>query len=354
MIAYHGSPNKNLVNLNINNYKTHGGSHGNGIYLASDKSDADVYKGPSGKTYTVEMPDSLKFLYSEDLLTSDMKSYILQEIDKNKDLKNYLLTFCPKVYTNDNKEEAYEFFLNKKKEWEQKDNIFFENIPSTKLLGNTYKITYRDYDNINIDNITNDQLYKAIYYCFGVETFADIVTSFGYDGYKEKRGTDYWYIVYKNVDKLKILENKSNIQEAYISLIESEVFPNSKIDSIVYHGTNNQFDEFDITHRTNNGKMYGQGIYFTIDEDQAQKYTRNGTILKGYINIENPFYIGYQETLEYAIRRENPYEVADIYSKNTIDPKKVTTYLISRGYDGINIEDKMFVIFNKDQFSKVD
>ena len=145
-----------------------------------------------------------------------------------------------------------------------------------------------------------------------------------------------------------------NLQEAFINLTESEVFPDSKIDNIVYHGTNNQFDEFDVTHRTNNGKMYGQGIYFTIDEKQAQKYTRNGTILKGYINIENPFYIGYQETLEYAIRRENPYEVADIYSKNTIDPKKVTSYLISRGYDGINIEDKIFVIFSEDQFSKID
>ena len=145
-----------------------------------------------------------------------------------------------------------------------------------------------------------------------------------------------------------------NLQEAFINLTESEVFPNSKIDSIVYHGTNNSFDKFDIKHRTNNGKMYGNGIYFTSDLDYAKKYSRNNNIIKGYINIENPFYIGYQETLEYAIRRENPYEVADIYSKNTIDPKKVTSYLISRGYDGINIEDKIFVIFNEDQFSKID
>ena len=128
-----------------------------------------------------------------------------------------------------------------------------------------------------------------------------------------------------------------NLQEIYIKLRESEVFPNSKIDSIVY-----------------NGKIYGNGIYFTSDLDYAKKYSRNNNIIKGYINIENPFYIGYQETLEYAIRRENPYEVADIYSKNTIDPKKVTSYLISRGYDGINIEDKIFVIFNEDQFSKID
>ena len=62
-----------------------------------------------------------------------------------------------------------------------------------------------------------------------------------------------------------------NLQEVYINLTESEVFPNSKIDSIVYHGTNNQFDEFDVTHRTNNGKMYGQGIYFTIDEDNMMR-----------------------------------------------------------------------------------
>ena len=71
-----------------------------------------------------------------------------------------------------------------------------------------------------------------------------------------------------------------NLQEIYIKLRESEVFPNSKIDSIVYHGTNNQFDKFDIKHRTNNGKVYGNGIYFTSDLDYAKKYTKNGTILK--------------------------------------------------------------------------
>lgn len=145
-----------------------------------------------------------------------------------------------------------------------------------------------------------------------------------------------------------------NLQEIYIKLRESEVFPNSLVPEIVYHGTNNSFDKFNIKHRTNNGKMYGNGIYFTSDLDYAKRYSRNNNIIKGYINIENPFYIGYQETLEYAIRRENPYEVADIYSKNTIDPKKVTSYLISRGYDGINIEDKIFVIFSEDQFSKID
>lgn len=145
-----------------------------------------------------------------------------------------------------------------------------------------------------------------------------------------------------------------NLQEIYIKLRESEVFPNSLIPEIVYHGTNNSFDKFDIKHRTNNGKMYGNGIYFTSDLDYAKRYSRNNNIIKGYINIENPFYIGYQETLEYAIRRENPYEVADIYSKNNIDPKKVTSYLISRGYDGINVEDRIFVIFNEDQFSKID
>lgn len=137
-------------------------------------------------------------------------------------------------------------------------------------------------------------------------------------------------------------------------LIESnEIFPNSKIDCIVYHGTNNNFDEFDIKHRTKNGKMYGDGIYFTSDIEQAKKYTTNGTILKGYINIENPFYIGHQESLEYAIRKENPYQVADIYNRNgAVVSSKITSYLISRGYDGINIEDKMFVIFDKDQFRR--
>ena len=63
-----------------------------------------------------------------------------------------------------------------------------------------------------------------------------------------------------------------NLQEIYIKLRESEVFPNSKIDNIVYHGTNNQFDKFDIKHRTNNGKIYGNGIYFTSDLDYAKNY----------------------------------------------------------------------------------
>lgn len=145
-----------------------------------------------------------------------------------------------------------------------------------------------------------------------------------------------------------------NLQDEYIKLIESKVFPFSHVDQIVYHGTNNLFDEFDVNHQTVNGKMYGAGIYFTSDIKQAEKYTTKGIILQGFINIENPFYIDHNETLEYAIRKENPYEVADIYDKDGgIVPKKVTSYLKSRGFDGIIIENKMFVIFSKDQFKEI-
>ena len=151
------------------------------------------------------------------------------------------------------------------------------------------------------------------------------------------------------------MNQKDKLIEAYIHLLESNVaFSNSTIKDIVYHGTDNNFVQFNINHRTKNGKMYGDGIYFTKDIEQAKKYTKTNNIIKGYINLKNPFFIDKEESLEYAIRKENPYEVADIYDKNgAIKSNKVTKYLQKRGFDGVNVENKMFVIFDPNQFQQI-
>ena len=53
-----------------------------------------------------------------------------------------------------------------------------------------------------------------------------------------------------------------NLQEIYIKLRESEVFPNSLVPEIVYHGTNNSFDKFDIKPNF----CFGHGLSYTSYE----------------------------------------------------------------------------------------
>lgn len=71
--------------------------------------------------------------------------------------------------------------------------------------------------------------------------------------------------------------------EYYVN--ESKVFPNSKVNDVVYHGTNQDFDEFDKSERgvVQKGNTSKYGFWFTDSKDEAQQYAE----LSGRQNVKN-------------------------------------------------------------------
>ncbi len=77
-------------------------------------------------------------------------------------------------------------------------------------------------------------------------------------------------------------------KEQYAKYLET-IFPESKIRDIVYHGTQNNFDQFDeskISENSGNFGFYGKGFYFTPD----QRSIYGDVIVKALINIRNPYH----------------------------------------------------------------
>jgi alkylated DNA repair dioxygenase AlkB len=79
-------------------------------------------------------------------------------------------------------------------------------------------------------------------------------------------------------------------QEQYSQYLDS-IYPDSKVKDIVYHGTTNMFDEFDIERGTIRGRNYGKGVYLTPSIDFAKKYAiqKGSRIIFAVINAKNPF-----------------------------------------------------------------
>lgn len=68
---------------------------------------------------------------------------------------------------------------------------------------------------------------------------------------------------------------------------------------IVYHGTNNKFDDFNhefISLNTGNNGHYGYGFYFSDDIREAQGYGKN--IFECYLSIQKPFIASKDELIE--------------------------------------------------------
>lgn len=94
----------------------------------------------------------------------------------------------------------------------------------------------------------------------------------------------------------------------------SKVIDDNGEPMVVYHGTPNEFYEFNISRlgkRTNNLGHFGKGFYFTPDRETAGRYAGyrddmgrearrlGSTIHEGYLNIKNPFYDSYENLKPY-------------------------------------------------------
>lgn len=209
MILYHGSPNTNITQLEIAKEYGSGDQYGRGIYLTTDYDEAEGY-AKGGRVYKVSLDNSLKLYNMEDKLPQGIIDFLYNELkDSDDDFKNSILRYNRKIYSNDNVKELEKFYNEKEEEWKQKDGYYSGNKPELGRDDNDKLIiTYTDYDSIEetLKKLTGQMTLKAFSGNIDPSTFASWIISEGYDGIITHN--NQWYIIYKNADKVKIVENK--------------------------------------------------------------------------------------------------------------------------------------------------
>lgn len=115
------------------------------------------------------------------------------------------------------------------------------------------------------------------------------------DLYEEALGLGYRKgLKISEVDK-RFSITKDNLGNE-LSKQQQEFFKDSKVVDengnllVVYHGTPNDFNVFDLNRSGQTGTEYGEGIYLTSSKDIANQYTKdkNGKIMEMYANIVKP------------------------------------------------------------------
>lgn len=100
--------------------------------------------------------------------------------------------------------------------------------------------------------------------------------------------------------------------------------------TIVYHGTNKNFDSFSTSYlssNTGNEGHFGAGIYFTYDIREAQTY--GNIILECYISMQNPFIPTVANLEKYASEygyEKEPVAIDKDWLLNTLKSKDPVVY----------------------------
>ena len=105
---------------------------------------------------------------------------------------------------------------------------------------------------------------------------------------------------------------------------------------LVYHGTNNTFDKFDINRTGENADhpSANLGIFFADNKEEAQQYGKN--IISAYLKMDNPYTMTAAEFAE-ELDFWRGVRGTDRYNTSRTHFFELTDYLISQGYDGIII-----------------
>ena len=116
---------------------------------------------------------------------------------------------------------------------------------------------------------------------------------------------------------------------------QQEFFKESKIRDengnlrVMYHGSRNVFEQFDIDQPALNGRINGKGFYFTYREDDAESWANRDWILE---EDREDMDEDYEVTMyKVYLNIVNPYILEDI----NFDPDTIADELIAQGYDGI-------------------
>jgi tRNA nucleotidyltransferase/poly(A) polymerase len=155
-------------------------------------------------------------------------------------------------------------------------------------------------------------------------------------------------------------ENHTSID----TLVNTKVIDFNKKPLIVYHGTNNKFDIFDINMINTNeksGDYIGSGIYFTRYKDTALKYAKQAVkkggglvnIISAYLNIEHPLIIN--NTSDAQKLRDLFGGEFNYFSILDDNPNLIKDELIKLGYDGlIDNMYNQYAVFEPSQIKIID
>jgi|GEM_PF-3923110 hypothetical protein len=141
-----------------------------------------------------------------------------------------------------------------------------------------------------------------------------------------KAGGGWRYIYEEDVKKKS---SQSEVKQTETAEFK-KWFSNSKVVDkegkplVVYHGTNQEFKEFDLdkTGSNNDPGMWGKGFYFSPDKKVSKTYGEK--IIPVYLSIKNPFIVRQASSL--------PKELKPV--TNTEKALELRNRLIEMGYDG--------------------
>lgn len=165
------------------------------------------------------------------------------------------------------------------------------------------------------------------------------------DSFKRKmEGIDY---VFSQSPELASIGSKSQ----YLQYL-STIFKTSKVKDIVYHSTDQKFEEFrrgDKRDTLNDGGELGEGIYFTDSLEYAEEIIGGDYLLRVLLNITTPYIV--KETEESKINRKNfkgfPLDAPNRITNLDSDFNQVE----QKGFDSIYQEDSLqqIVVFEPEQ-----
>jgi hypothetical protein len=107
---------------------------------------------------------------------------------------------------------------------------------------------------------------------------------------------------------------------------QMEYFKDSKIVDdngklkVMYHGSPFTFTKFEDRPSVN-GRVYGDGFYFTESKKQASQWGSGGKIYKSYLNITKPFVVSSTEPIPADVMKALKEQKGKVYDKLSVDPK---------------------------------
>ncbi len=164
-----------------------------------------------------------------------------------------------------------------------------------------------------------------------------------------------------------------------LTAAQIEFFKDSKVRDadgnllVMYHGTGNEFDTFDISKSgqqyEDGWSAYGRGFYFTPDKVKAEEFSKetegnNKHVKEVYLNVKNPFYANEDATELFEKYGLEPFINSTgrdfITQINVRDGRDASTKILQElGYDGVietfgekGIDE--VVVFNSNQIKNVD
>ena len=196
-----------------------------------------------------------------------------------------------------------------------------------------------------------------------------LVWQYGYASSLEKIKFEDTKKIAQQIYDLKATDNQGN----ELSKEQVKYFKDSKVRDekgklkIVYHGSENEFTEFDIDRAGARGSYYTTGFYFSTNKESAKVYaTDKGKIYETYLNIKNPyiptqdvinkdgtvtFAPSFYEDFEQKFKDKLP---SDWNELNNVRKGTAARYILEdAGYDGV-INGETYVAFRPNQIKNVD